>query len=106
MSETNLKSNIIRALRTDYPFGFFWRQAAGASNRSGLPDIMGIIQGQFVGIEVKEKGRYRDPYDGLSIIQEQTGKLIQRAGGIFVCTDDRQECLTDLGNLLKSKIRM
>jgi len=52
--------------------------------KSGLPDIIAIVRGRFVGIEVKAD-RTKKP----TALQKKTGREIEEAGGVwFLVYDD------------------
>ena len=48
------------------------------SGMRGVPDILCIIQGRFVGIEVKVEGRYQSP------AQREFQQRCENAGGIYL----------------------
>jgi Holliday junction resolvase len=64
---------------------FHWKVWQGLGSTPGVPDIVGICRGRFVGIEVKTaKGK-------LSEHQEQFRDAIVREGGLYILarsTDD------------------
>ena len=87
--ERDIQKAVLAELQSLTPAA--WRIEAGgvirgevlcASQMVGLPDIIGIIQGRFVGIEVKASG------GRLSGMQARRLQDIQKAGGIalIVCT--------------------
>lgn len=49
----------------------------------GIPDIIACVNGKFVGIEVKNKGKLK----GQSPQQKIHEQLIKDSGGIFILTD-------------------
>lgn len=56
---------------------WFFKHAASAAMKVGIPDIICCIKGRFVGIEVKQE-------DGIqSDAQKVTGKNIREAGGEY-----------------------
>ena len=50
---TKLRLDTMRYLLTLKPDGFFWPVAASHKSSSGVPDIIGVYHGRFVGIELK-----------------------------------------------------
>ena len=75
-SEAHYQTEVMTAIRENYPSAFVWKAAAGPYSRQGIPDVCAIIEGHFFGFEIKR------PYIGrLSKIQERTILDIQKAGG-------------------------
>ena len=56
---------------------WFFKHAAGAAMKVGIPDIICCINGHFVGIEVKQENGHQ------SDAQKVTCKNIQDAGGEY-----------------------
>ena len=52
----------------------------------GIPDIVCCINGRFVGIEVKNKGKLWNQSEEQKIHQE----LIERSGGLYILADSLQ----------------
>ena len=88
--ETQLQKDCLAYLRAKNIF--CWRQNSGAlktekgfirfTDINGLPDIIAIINGRFVGFELKLKGKYP------SKVQRQTHKQIEKAGGkVYIIRD-------------------
>lgn len=85
-SETDLKNRVMRYLKT---FGGMWIKNWGCPHRiSGEADITGCYNGLFIAIELKRPGAYKQPVDGLSPAQRLYSDEVQRAGGIYLITDD------------------
>jgi hypothetical protein len=63
--------------------------------RKGIPDIIGIINGRFIGIEVKI-GRDRQ-----SAHQKEVEKEIQDAGGIYFIAKSYDDYLEKIHDVLK-----
>ena len=91
--ETQLQNDVIRFLKAKNIF--HWRQNSGAlktekgfyrfTSITGLPDIISIINGRFVGFELKLKGKC------LSHNQKLTHKRIKEAGGRVYIIHDLNE---------------
>lgn len=83
--ETRIVRKIMKALGEAYPRAYLRKIHGNAFQHAGIPDIVGCIDGYFVGLEVKTtSGR-------VSTIQELEGQLIVKAGGIYgVVTDDQE----------------
>lgn len=81
----------MRALGKNFP-GFYFKTHGGLFQRVGLPDIIGLHQGRFIGIEVKVPGKE----ETLTKKQEQTLEKIKWAEGIAFMATSSQEVLTKL----------
>lgn len=58
---------------------FYFSPATGGYGKSGVPDIVACIKGQFWGIEVKREGKKP------TVLQERCLTEIWNAGGLTVC---------------------
>lgn len=75
--ESYYQDKIISFLKTKYPKGVVWKEAAGSYSQQGIPDVTFILDGRYYGFEVKR------PFLGvLSRIQEQTIKKLRAAGAV------------------------
>ena len=74
---------------------FHWKVWQGLGSERGVPDIVGIINGRFFGIEIK------GPHGKLSEHQEKFIKRIQDAGGIAFVAKSVDDVLAGL-NLKKA----
>lgn len=79
--ETGLVRDIRKMLEESFP-GFYFKTHGGPYQRAGLPDIIGLHRGRFIGIEVKIPGEE----DSLSKLQEKTLALIRSFGGVGFMT--------------------
>lgn len=77
MAESDLQKAIAKRLNS-YCGCFFVRIHGGPYQRIGLPDVVGLYRGTFIGIEVKLPGKERN----LTAIQQLMLKHITDAGGI------------------------
>lgn len=87
-SENMIKREILDYL-IDNGIGLFWQNDAFVINKNrrrrtkyrpnGVPDILGLVNGCFVGIEVKKPKR-----GVISDDQIEFGRLINRNGGYFL----------------------
>lgn len=75
--EKSTVKSIMTALQKHYP-GFYFKVHGNQFQVSGIPDIIGVHKGRFIGIEVKYPGREQN----LSRKQELMIKRINMAGGI------------------------
>ena len=102
MTEAQFKTALASKLKAAYPAAFFFRTGAGAFAVAGLPDIIGIVYGVFVGIEAKRPGKYKNPLQGCTPAQLHVRDLVQQAGGIWIAADDVDDCLVTLIRALQS----
>ena len=102
--ETALKNTLMQKLKAAYPAAFFFRTGAGPFGLAGLPDILGVCYGLFIGIEAKRPGKYKEPLKGCTPAQVFVGRRIQDAGGIWFATDDEQHCIATLQHAI-SRLR-
>lgn len=70
---------------------FHWKNFGGPMGEKGVPDILGIYQGKFLGIEVKT------PAGKLSDHQSRFLQNINDAGGIGFVARDVQTVIDKLG---------
>lgn len=75
--ETKVVKGIMGMLNEHFP-GFWFKTHGGLYQRVGLPDILGVHRGRFIGIEVKCPGKE----DTLTMVQRNTLDKIRRFGGV------------------------
>lgn len=75
MAEEKIFENKIKDFLKSLPDTWFFKHWAGAYSPKGIPDIIGCINGRFVGIEVKASNGKPSP------LQIRTVNLINEAGG-------------------------
>lgn len=100
MSETDIKNALMRVLRLTYPEGLFWRNFGGAYSHAGVPDILGVVDGWSIGIEVKTPARIKN---GATPTQLAFGKKFIAAGGCWLLTDSCELTIHMLSRWLESK---
>ena len=86
------QTRIMAAIRQLYPEAFVRKIAAGVYSERGFPDVLVIIEGLYVGLEVKR------PFLGRpSPLQILTIKEIQKASGVagIVCMPEEAASLID-----------
>jgi len=74
--EAKLSTKIIRELRIRYPGSFWVKVHGGPTQRAGLPDIHGTVEGRSVWLETKLAG------NKATELQLHTQKLLRDAGAI------------------------
>lgn len=75
--ETKVVKKILDMLENSFP-GFYFKTHGGLYQRIGLPDILGVHRGRFIGIEVKCPGKENT----LTKNQEKTIRIIRNCGGV------------------------
>ena len=88
--ESRIKRRVTKALKQLGLWYFF--PASGAFGQAGIPDIITIHNGQFVGIECKA-----DPSKKPTALQAQCGQQIEAAGGRWFLVRSYE----DVDNLIK-----
>lgn len=85
--ETRLVRDIRDRLLRAYPGSWVVKIHGGPYQVAGIPDLIGCVEGRFVGIEVKVPGKE----DTLTPRQARTLELLRSARGIaFVATSPKQ----------------
>lgn len=85
--EKEYQKKIQRALSKRYPDALVVKIAQGQYSRAGIPDLMCIIDGHYFGFEIKR------PILGKATgIQEETIRLITKAGGTAAIVSWPEEC--------------
>lgn len=91
VKESTVVKHIMKALDINYP-GFYFKVHGGLYQATGLPDIIGLHRGRFIGIEVKVPGKENT----LTKKQAQTIRKINLAGGISFMAISPQQVLVQL----------
>jgi Holliday junction resolvase len=78
--EKRVKDKIVVTLKEEDIYYFF--PATGGYGRSGVPDIIACVNGQFVGIECKAKGNKP------TALQVRELEGIRRRGGVAIIVDE------------------
>jgi hypothetical protein len=81
--ESKIKRKVVEVLK-EYKVWYFF-PANNGFGRGGIPDLIAIVSGQFVGIECKAD-RTKKP----TALQLQCAKEIQDAGGTWFLAYDEQ----------------
>jgi Holliday junction resolvase len=77
--ETRVVKKIKEGLQKLYPNCFFFKVHGSGYQKSGIPDLIGCINGLFIGIEVKDS---KNKSYGATELQLHIIELIEGAGGI------------------------
>lgn len=83
--EGRVKNKVVAALKKRGVWYFF--PAANGMGRAGIPDIIAIVNGVFVGVEVKA-----DKTKKPTQLQARCGQAIQAAGGRWFLVCDADSC--------------
>lgn len=75
MKESILQRKIRKSLVDEFG-GYWYKVHGGQFQNSGLPDIVGCLQGQFYGIEVKQPGKVA------TLLQQVTLNALKDQGAI------------------------
>lgn len=100
MAEEKQFENKIRKFLETLPKEWHFKHWAGQYSKAGIPDIIGCINGRFVGIEVKAtKGKP-------SMLQIRNIKQINAAGGYarVIYPEQFDELKEDLSSISKGEI--
>lgn len=87
--ESKLSRNIMAALESEG--AFVWKNHGSAFMMAGLPDIVGVYRGHFIGVETKLPGG-ADP----SVVQKLVHMKIMAADGIVVVARSVEQALVVL----------
>ena len=86
--ETYLQRRIQKALKEESPDSFWYKTHGGIYQRKGLPDLIGCVEGLYLGFEVKV------PHGGhVTPIQEAIMAKIRRAGGYALVVTSPEEAI-------------
>ena len=95
--ETKVVRDIIKMLKSSFP-GFYFKTHGGLYQKIGLPDILGVHRGRFIGIEVKCPGKE----DTLTNLQEKNLALINLYGGVGFMSISPEDTESQLKEEMKS----
>lgn len=94
MLEKDIEKKIKKWLKDN---NFYFFKVHGSSfMQPGIPDIVSCINGHFVGIEVKNKGKLWNQSEEQKIHQQ----LIEKAGGLYILTSDLETVKEKLCDLI------
>lgn len=96
--ESKLSSKIVAYLNKQ-PHAFFWKLHEDMYGINGMPDIVGVYRGQFVGVEVKLLGEQLTP------IQSRRKFLLEQADGVVFVVHSLAELRVQFGQLAQKFAR-
>jgi len=94
--EGKIKRKVVEVLKAHSVWYFF--PANNGFGKAGIPDIIAIVNGKFMGVEVKAD-RTKKP----SALQKKCGEEIQRAGGWWFLVYD-EESIGSMEQAMKEKL--
>lgn len=97
MRERDLVNKILARLRADHPDGLWVKLHGGPMQRAGLPDILGVVSGHAIALEVKLPGRPHEVTD----LQQYTLDKLAKAGAIAAVVDDVDDARVLVRNVLE-----
>lgn len=77
-TEGQVKNEILKSLRKNFPSGVWYKIHGSLYQERGLPDILGCYKSVFYGIEIKAPGKENN----VTEYQAYQIKRIREAGGI------------------------
>ena len=95
--ETKVGKSIMDLLKSSFP-GFYFKTHGGLYQRIGLPDILGVHRGRFIGIEVKCPGKENT----ITKNQQRTLNLINLYGGVGFMSTSPEDTNHKLKEEMKS----
>lgn len=95
--ETKVVKSIMKMLGISFP-GFYFKTHGGLYQRIGLPDILGVHRGRFIGIEVKCPGKE----DTLTKVQKKTLYIINLYGGVGFMSTSPEDTKSKLRKEMRS----
>lgn len=85
MLEKQIVKKIVDMLGDLYPRAVFYKIHGGPFQAAGIPDIIGVINGRFIAIEVKQPGKEKT----LTPLQRSMITRLHKAGAIaFMSTSE------------------
>lgn len=96
-SEEAIVKKIRKALQRSVG-GFWFKVHGGPFQMAGLPDLLGCVQGRFIGIEVKRPSRMKD----ISPIQERVIHKITLNGGFAIVACDPDTAVEEVTRFLST----
>ena len=93
--ESKIVRQILEALKKKYPNSYMRKIHGNLFQHPGIPDILGCIDGRFIGLEVKTNN------GKTSLIQKLEGSLIISADGLYAVVTDPDETIKEVERQLK-----
>ena len=85
--ESRLQRKIRGALEAAYPRSVWFKYHGGPFTRAGVPDLLGVVEGRFIALEVKQPG------ESPSVIQRHMHARLRDASAIVAVVRSVDEAL-------------
>lgn len=95
--ESKIQKKIQEAIRAKYPDSFFFKTHGGPYQAAGIPDLVGVINGYFIGLEVKQPEKLAT----VTKLQADCIRKINTAGGGATVVTSPDEALAFIELFLK-----
>ena len=89
MPESRLQSRIRRALHRQFPGCRFYKMHGNEFMESGIPDLIGVVEGHFFALEVK----HPDTGHGVTPIQQAQLDRLEEAGATVAVVESVDEAI-------------
>lgn len=96
-SEKAIVKKIRKALQRSVG-GFWFKVHGGPFQMAGLPDLLGCVQGRFIGIEVKRPSRMTN----VSPLQQRVIQEINLNGGLAIVSCDPDTAVEEVTRFLST----
>ena len=96
-SESAIVKKIREALQQNVG-GFWFKVHGGPFQMASLPDLLGCVQGRFIGIEVKRPSRMTN----VSPIQQRVIRKINLNGGLAIVSCDPDTAVEEVTRFLST----
>jgi hypothetical protein len=90
--ESRLQDKIRKGLAKEFAGSFWFKSHGGPMQRKGIPDLIGTVNGLFIGIEVKVPGKE----DTVTKIQQATLDDITWSGGLAFMSTNLEHCILEI----------
>lgn len=101
MSERAVKEKLKKILSGAK--AWFFMPVSNGMGRHGIPDVVGVHDGRFFAIEVKDQGRRDEENRGASKLQKHEIERIIAAGGMAMVWDGENDDVEELYSWLKDE---
>jgi Holliday junction resolvase len=102
MKESYLCRKIRLALEREFPKSYWVKIAAGPFQTTGLPDLVGCVEGYFIGIEVKLPKR-KTEVGAVTARQQNVLNHIQEAKGLSIVAYDDKGAVVEIKHFLEDR---
>lgn len=89
MPESRLQARIKKALLREFPGSVFYKMHGSEFMESGIPDLLGCVEGRFIALEVK----HPDTGHGVTPIQQAQLDRLAEAGATVAVVESVDEAI-------------